>query len=108
MNIEQCFVFFFFFIYVDQQITKSIEFVFNRIAKTSKTVLKQAECEYLSGDEEMAYVYYMKYFQLIGLLKSSKTYEQNKAKIREILGSNTSMSNNMDRLGSIKNSLLNR
>lgn len=71
-------------------------------------MLEQAEIEYLNGDEEMAYMYYMKYFQLINLLKYSKTYEKYKEQIRNITGNNTKVMDNMNRLEELKTSLLDR
>lgn len=93
---------------MNQGITEYFEFIFNRIARSSKAVLERAEFEYLNGDEEHAFIFYMKYFQLIQLLKDSTTYGKDKQEIRNLVGDNTSMINYMDRLENIKTSLISR
>lgn len=93
---------------MNQGITESFEFIFNRIARSSKTMLENADFEYLKGDEEKAFIFYMKYFQLIQLLKDSTTYGKDKQEIRNLVGDNTLMTNCMDRLVNIKTSLISR
>lgn len=85
-----------------------VKIVFNSIAKSSKAVLESAESEFKKGDEEKAYIFYMKYFKLINLLQKSKTYKKDKEEIRIILGNTETLHACMNQLESIKVSLLNR
>lgn len=80
----------------------------NSIAKSTILVLRQGDDNYINGDEEKAYIFYMKYFQLMESLKKSKEYEKDKVPIRKIIGNNDTVLSYMDRLGSIKDSLLKR
>lgn len=56
-------------------------------------------------DEELAYVYLMKYFQLITLLKKAKDFKREEQYIRKVLGRNSDITERMDRLRDIQRSL---
>lgn len=59
-------------------------------------------------DEEMAYVYLMKYFALINYLKQAKDFKKEEKFVRLLLGKNTDIKARMDRLQSIQQSLIER
>lgn len=53
-------------------------FYIYRFLSSSKKVFIAAEKENLSGDEEKAYVYYMKYFNVISEVKKTSQFKNNK------------------------------
>lgn len=46
--------------------------------KSADKVYLEAKDHYLEGDEETAYVFYMRYFNLITLIKKSSKYKEKK------------------------------
>lgn len=46
------------------------------LVKSADKVYLQAQNHYLEGDEESAYVFYMRYFNLITLIKKSSKYKE--------------------------------
>ena len=48
-----------------------------RFIKSASKVFKSAEESNIQGDEETAYVYYMKYFNLISAIKKIPEYKKN-------------------------------
>lgn len=71
-------------------------------------MLKEATKAHVQGDEEMAYVFYMKYFGLINLVKKHKDFEKNKSNLTRTLGPNREIMCRMDELAAIKESLISR
>lgn len=59
----------------------------------------------LEGDEEQAYVYMMKYFSLVTMLKSKFDYEREKDYIKRELGGNDGWKRRMDILQRLRDSL---
>lgn len=72
---------------------------------TLNKVLKTAEHMALLGDEENAYIFYMKYFNLITIIQH---FTAQKGELRKILGTNSDINKRFDVLGEIKESLKNR
>lgn len=62
----------------------------------------------MDGDEELAYIFYIKYFKVLDVLKKAKDYEGNKLIVRNMVGGNEKLGRIMDRLEIIKGSLLER
>lgn len=60
------------------------------------------------GNEEQAYIFFMKFFKLCSLLNKASGYEQNKIQIKQTIGGNEQLSGYMDILGHLKSSLLER
>ncbi len=48
-----------------------------RFVKSADKVFKRAEQENLLGDEERAYVFYMKFFNLVSAIKKTAEYKKN-------------------------------
>ena len=57
-------------------------FLFSYIKSADKVFLKAQDCD-LESDEEYAYVYYMRYFNIISLIKKSTKYSDNKVSAQE-------------------------
>ncbi len=51
-----------------------------RLVETADRVFTDAESHCQAGDEEMAYMQYMKYFNIISVVKQSPHYSTNKVK----------------------------
>ena len=51
------------------------------MVKTADKMLKEAEQGDMLGDEERAYVLYMKYFNVVTFLKKSADYKKQKVKL---------------------------
>lgn len=80
-----------------------------RICKSIQAVGQKAASFVSEGDEEGAYVMYMKYFELINTVRSRQDFDQRKkAVLRLVLGSNDALTRNMDRLGQLKVNLKRR
>lgn len=79
-----------------------------RICNSTAKVLQRAEEVYKLGDEETAYVMYMKYFNLIEIVKQAKDFHKIKDKTKKIFGSKQEIYARMDILEKLKDSLLKR
>lgn len=77
-----------------------------RILNSTKKVLEEAQRMNLMGDEENAYIFYMKYFNLITIIQKSN--ELHKGELREFLGTNSDINKRFDVLAKLKDSLTER
>lgn len=59
-----------------------------RLCKTTQTVYKNAVKKYNEGDEEMGYIYFMKYLNLVQIIKKHPDYSKDKKKMTEYLKKN--------------------
>lgn len=60
------------------------------------------------GDEENAYIFYMKYFNLVTIIQKSKEFPSHRGDLRNALGTNSDISKRLDVLERLKISLVNR
>lgn len=81
---------------------------FYRIARSANTVLTEAKKKHKEGDDELAYVFYMKYFGLLNFIKSSTDYAKEKDFVRKLLGPNDNVKAYMDVVATIQKSLSDR
>lgn len=79
-----------------------------RLLETAKKLYIEAEKYFRTGDEEMAYVFYTKYFNLLNSIYKNSDYGASKPLIREMLGDNRSNKMTMDRLEDLTKSLNDR
>lgn len=79
-----------------------------RLLKAAQTVHEEAEKMYESGDEENAYIFYMKYFNLIMIIQKSKDFSKYKDETRKVLGTKQNIDERFDKLEKLKNSLRKR
>ncbi|XP_065355307.1 ubiquitin carboxyl-terminal hydrolase 8 isoform X1 [Calliphora vicina] len=75
------------------------------LLETAKKLNAEAEKYYRKGDEELAYVFYTKYFNLLNSIYKKPDYQENKPLIRQMLGDNRSNKMTMDRLEALTMSL---
>ncbi|KAM7362211.1 ubiquitin specific protease 8 [Cochliomyia hominivorax] len=75
------------------------------LLETAKKLIAEAEKHYRKGDEELAYVFYTKYFNLLNSIYKKPDYQENKPLIRKMLGDNRSNKLTMDRLEALSISL---
>lgn len=80
-------------------------FLLIRLLETAKRLIAEAEKYYRLGDEEMAYVFYTKYFSLLNIIYKKRDYIESKPLIRQMLGDNRSNKMTMDRLEMLTRSL---
>lgn len=80
----------------------------NRLTKSTERVLKEAERYHMLRDEENAYIFYMKYFNLITVIQKCRDFAKIKNKSREYFGSNEDIFKRMDVLRELKDSLIKR
>lgn len=73
--------------------------------ETAKKLYSEAEKHYRQGDEEKAYVFYTKYFNLLNSIHKKPDYGESKPLIRQMLGDNRTNKMTMDRLEALTNSL---
>lgn len=71
----------------------------------AKRLNAEADKHYLKGDEELAYVFYTKYFNLLNSIYKKPDYQENKRLIRQMLGDNRTNKMTMDRLEALSISL---
>lgn len=70
--------------------------------------MRKAEDCYKAGDEENAFLFYMKYFNLIEIIRKKKDFDKIKIKQREYFGTKDEIMRRMDILGDLKKSLQKR
>lgn len=75
------------------------------LSNSIQAVGKKADEYIIQRDEEYAYVMYMKYFLLIDYVRGREDYQKEKAILREVLGSNATITKRMDTLHTLKKSL---
>lgn len=80
----------------------------NRLLTSTKAVLEKAEQIRKEGDEENAYILYMKYFNLISICQNQKDLKAHTNLLREFLGTNKDIHARMDVLDKLKSSLIKR
>lgn len=78
------------------------------LLETAQKLIMEAEKYYRDGDEEMAYVFYTRYFNLLHSIHKRPDYIESKPLIRQMLGDNRSNKMTMDRLEALANSLNDR
>lgn len=64
-----------------------------------------AENHRLVGDQELAYIFYMKYFNMLSAIREQSSYTEHKVTVREVLGDAETNRRIMDTLETISNSL---
>lgn len=69
---------------------------------------KEAEESNLEGDEERAYIFYMRFFNLLQHVQKTPEFRTQKEQITALLGGNNGLKRTFDLLESISNSLRNR
>ncbi|KAH8264640.1 hypothetical protein KR038_011263 [Drosophila bunnanda] len=82
--------------------TKSMKILLN----TALKLYKNAEEKRLDGDEEQAYIAYMKYFKMLAVIRKKPDYAIHKTTVRQMLGDTASNRRIMDSLELINESLL--
>ena len=71
-----------------------------RFIKSSDKVYLNAQSHDLEGDEEYAYVYYMRFFNIISLIKKTKKYSEKKVSAQTVFQISFS-----ERMGCFRNCL---
>lgn len=80
----------------------------NRLCKSLNLVLKQAEKHHRIGDEENAFMFYLKYFNLINIIQKSKDFPKVRPRQREFFGTNNEMNKRLEICERLKSHLLER
>uniref|UniRef100_A0A1A9WJT6 Ubiquitin carboxyl-terminal hydrolase n=1 Tax=Glossina brevipalpis TaxID=37001 RepID=A0A1A9WJT6_9MUSC len=75
------------------------------LLETARKIIDVAEKKYNEGDQEAAYICYMRYFNLLNSIHKKPDYQQYKSQIRLTLGDNHVNKLTMDRLEDITKSL---
>uniref|UniRef100_A0A8D8HMY5 Ubiquitin carboxyl-terminal hydrolase n=1 Tax=Culex pipiens TaxID=7175 RepID=A0A8D8HMY5_CULPI len=76
-----------------------------QLCTAANRVKEHADRQYLDRDEEQAYVFYMKYLNLISMIRNHGEYREKKHEILESLGNNSQMLVIYDKLEKLKDSL---
>ncbi|KAM8705468.1 hypothetical protein ACLKA7_009856 [Drosophila subpalustris] len=84
--------------------SKSLKMLLN----TAKKLLSTADDYRLRGDQELAYISYMKYFNMLSIIRKKSDYAQNKGMVREELGDSDANRRIMDTLEQLSNVLTER
>ncbi|XP_030572237.1 ubiquitin carboxyl-terminal hydrolase 8 isoform X1 [Drosophila novamexicana] len=83
---------------------KSMKILLN----TARKLYLTAEDYRLDGDQELAYITYMKYFNMLSAIRGKSDYNQHKLTVRQVLGDTDSNRRIMDTLELINTSLRKR
>ncbi|EDV93611.1 GH18183 [Drosophila grimshawi] len=78
------------------------------LLNTARKLLLTAEDYRLDGDQELAYITYMKYFNMLSSIRAKSDYNQHKQSVRQMLGDADSNRRIMDTLEQISTSLSKR
>jgi len=81
---------------------------FHSLLNTARKLYMTAEEYRLDGDEELAYITYMKYFNMLTAIHKKSDYASHKSTVRQMLGDTESNRRIMDTLEVIMNSLRHR
>ncbi|KAL7730631.1 hypothetical protein ACLKA6_003409 [Drosophila palustris] len=84
--------------------SKSLKMLLN----TAKKLLITADDYRIRGDQELAYISYMKYFNMLSIIRKKSDYAQNKGMVREELGDSDANRRIMDTLEQLSNVLSER
>lgn len=71
-------------------------------------VYKEAEEKNLEGDEEKAYIYYMRFFNLLNIVKKTPDFSIQKEQITSLLGGSKGLTRTLDQLENIAANLRHR
>jgi len=80
-------------------------FIFLSLCKTAKRLYDEAEKAFIDGDEELSYIYFMKYFNLINTIHKLPDYKKEKKYVSEILGSNEKQTRAFDKVENLSKNL---
>ncbi|XP_060647258.1 ubiquitin carboxyl-terminal hydrolase 8 isoform X1 [Drosophila nasuta] len=75
------------------------------LLNTANKLLEVANERMRDGDEELVYITYVKYFNMLSIIRKRPDYSKNKSEVHKILGDNTDNRNAMDKLEIIYKSL---
>lgn len=78
------------------------------LLSTAQKVYRKAEECYLDGDEELSYIYFMRYFNLIDFIRKMPDYASNKQQVAKSLGHHKQLSDVLDKTEALSNSLKKR
>ncbi|XP_034486104.1 ubiquitin carboxyl-terminal hydrolase 8 isoform X2 [Drosophila innubila] len=78
------------------------------LLNTARKLFHNAEDYRRNGDQELAYISYMKYFNMLSTIRKKSDYAQNKGMVREVLGDTGANRRIMDTLERISDSLSKR
>uniref|UniRef100_A0A1Q3F6S7 Ubiquitin carboxyl-terminal hydrolase n=1 Tax=Culex tarsalis TaxID=7177 RepID=A0A1Q3F6S7_CULTA len=76
-----------------------------QLCSAANRMKEHADLQYLERDEEQAYVFYMKYLNLISVIRNHGEYRDRKHEILESLGTNAQMRAIYEKLEKLKDSL---
>lgn len=78
------------------------------LVESARKLLREADKYYREGDEELAYVLYMKYFNLLHCIHRKPDYAEHKQNVRQALGGNSNNKLTMNKLEELSTSLTRR
>ncbi|XP_053969324.1 ubiquitin carboxyl-terminal hydrolase 8 isoform X1 [Anastrepha ludens] len=78
------------------------------LVESARKLLREADKYFREGDEELAYVLYMKYFNLLHCIHLKPDYPEHKQTVRQILGGNSNNKLTMNKLEQLSSSLSRR
>ncbi|XP_011189525.2 ubiquitin carboxyl-terminal hydrolase 8 isoform X1 [Zeugodacus cucurbitae] len=78
------------------------------LVESARKLLREADKYYREGDEELAYVLYMKYFNLLHCIHRKPDYAEHKQTVRQALGGNSNNKLTMNKLEELSSSLTRR
>ncbi|XP_017466689.1 PREDICTED: ubiquitin carboxyl-terminal hydrolase 8 isoform X1 [Rhagoletis zephyria] len=78
------------------------------LVESARKLLREADKYYREGDEELAYVLYMKYFNLLHCIHKKPDYPELKHTVRQALGGNSNNKVTMNKLELLNSSLSRR
>ena len=67
------------------QLTLSHSLCSTRLCRIADKVLLKAKDELMGGDQEQAYILYMRFIDMYKIIRSSKDYKKEKAEINQLL-----------------------
>uniref|UniRef100_A0A034VW25 Ubiquitin carboxyl-terminal hydrolase n=1 Tax=Bactrocera dorsalis TaxID=27457 RepID=A0A034VW25_BACDO len=78
------------------------------LVESARKLIREADKYYREGDEELAYVLYMKYFNLLHCIHRKPDYAEHKQTVRLALGGNSNNKLTMNKLEELSTSLTRR
>lgn len=88
--------------------TKLGKFLFSRLCKSAMELYRSAQESFRGGDEEMAFIFFMRYCHIIKSLQKRGDYRSKEAELKPLFGGNEYLCNALDTAEVLRASLIER
>lgn len=80
----------------------------NRLCKSAKEIYLAAQSAYRGGDEELAFILYMRFCHIVGSLQKKEDFRKKQTELTALLGGNECLRNALNTAEILRKSLIER